>query len=96
MANIMTERPQSRTGRRGTSATPPAVSDVARLLWPNWNAFWDAVTGLVELPNELTFTGWADFAAALPTEALRLRDLLDDCQAGYGPYLAVPRRIHYL
>ncbi|MEU2370347.1 barstar family protein [Streptomyces pseudogriseolus] len=43
----------------------------------NWNAFWDAITGLVDLPHELTFTGWTAFSANLPTEARNLRELLD-------------------
>lgn len=61
----------------------------------NWNAFWDAVIGLVDLPYEVTFTGWAAFSAALPTEARKRRELLDDYLSVYGQYLAVPRRIRY-
>ncbi|MEU9584052.1 barstar family protein [Streptomyces werraensis] len=61
----------------------------------NWNAFWDAVTGLVDLPYELTFTGWAAFSASLPAEAGKLRELLDDYLSEYGWHLAVPRRIRY-
>ncbi|MGC9540021.1 barstar family protein [Streptomyces sp. UG1] len=61
----------------------------------NWNAFWDAITGLVDLPHELTLAGWAAFSAALPAEAQKLRELLDDYLSEYGQYLAVPRRIRY-
>ncbi|WP_248504004.1 barstar family protein [Streptomyces sp. D2-8] len=61
----------------------------------NWNAFWDAITGLVDLPHELTFTGWAAFSAVLPAEARKLRELLDDYLSEYGRYFAIPRRIHY-
>lgn len=61
----------------------------------NWNAFWDAITGLVDLPHELTFTGWPAFSTALPAEARRLRTLLDDYLGEFGQYLAVPRRVHY-
>ncbi|MFF1277606.1 barstar family protein [Streptomyces marokkonensis] len=61
----------------------------------NWDALWDAVTGLVDLPHELTFTGWAAFSAALPAEARTLRGLFDDYLRASGQYLAVPRRIHY-
>ncbi|MCT7356504.1 barstar family protein [Streptomyces sp. 15-116A] len=61
----------------------------------NWNAFWDAITGLVDLPHELIFTGWSAFSAALPAEAHKLRALLDDYLGEYGQYFAVPRRIHY-
>ncbi|MGA5601688.1 barstar family protein [Streptomyces griseoincarnatus] len=61
----------------------------------NWNAFWDAVTGLVDLPYKLTFTGWVAFSASLPAEAGTLRELLDDYLREYGQYHAVPRRIRY-
>ncbi|WP_017592809.1 barstar family protein [Nocardiopsis potens] len=44
----------------------------------NWNAFWDAVTGLVETPGALHFTGWPDFTARLPEDAETLRSLLTD------------------
>ncbi|WP_328436388.1 hypothetical protein OHA71_02440 [Streptomyces sp. NBC_00444] len=44
----------------------PAVPDV---YGRSRNAFRDAITGLVDLPHELTFTGWAAFSAALPAEA---------------------------
>ncbi|GAA3495374.1 hypothetical protein GCM10019016_024740 [Streptomyces prasinosporus] len=62
----------------------------------NWNALWDAITGLVDLPHELTFTRWAAFSAALPTEAHTLRRLLGDYLRDVGRYLAVPRRIRCL
>ncbi|MEU3195791.1 barstar family protein [Streptomyces sp. NPDC006996] len=61
----------------------------------NWNALWDAITGLVDLPHELTFTGWAAFSAALPTDAHTLRELFDRYLRASGQYLAVPRRIRY-
>lgn len=61
----------------------------------NWSAFWDAITGLVALPCELTFTGWATFSTALPAEARQLRELLDDYLSHYGQYSAVPRVIRY-
>ncbi|MEU6542778.1 barstar family protein [Streptomyces sp. NPDC046859] len=61
----------------------------------NWDAFWDAITGLVELPPELTFTGWDAFSAVLPSEAGTLRELLDGYLDAYGQYAATPRRIRY-
>ncbi|MFZ4207384.1 barstar family protein [Streptomyces griseoincarnatus] len=62
----------------------------------NWDARRDAIAGLVDLPHELTFTGWAAFSAALPTEARTQLRLFDDYLRDVGRYLAVPRRIHYL
>ncbi|MFF3845719.1 barstar family protein [Streptomyces sp. NPDC002328] len=61
----------------------------------NWNAFWDAITGLVELPYDLTFTGWPTFSTALPPEARQLRRLLDDYLSEYGKYAKSQRVIRY-
>ncbi|KAA5830581.1 ribonuclease inhibitor [Saccharopolyspora hirsuta] len=52
----------------------------------NWDAYWDAITGLVELPDEITFTGWARLAEKLPRDAEILRELMDDYLA--EPYAA--------
>lgn len=27
----------------------------------NWDAFWDAITGLVDMPHRLRFVDWTDF-----------------------------------
>lgn len=43
----------------------------------NWNAFWDAITGLVEMPDRLVFIGWSKFAVRLPEDAAQLRSCLD-------------------
>ena len=43
----------------------------------NWDAFWDTITGLVEMPDELIFIGWDTFSSILPKEAEMLRKLLD-------------------
>nr|WP_164497254.1 barstar family protein [Streptomyces sp. WAC04770] len=61
----------------------------------NWNAFWDAVTGLVDLPPELVFTGWSTFSAVLPEEARTLRELLEEYLADYGSHRVIPRKIRY-
>jgi len=57
----------------------------------NWSAFWDTITGLVELPAELAFTGWAAFEQRCPEAAAMLRGQLDryvqthkDFTARYG------------
>lgn len=46
----------------------------------NWDAFWDAVTGMVEMPNSVCFAGWAGLEARVPKGAAALRDGL----ARYG------------
>lgn len=49
----------------------------------NWNAFWDAITGLVAMPRRLRLVGWAGFAARLPDDARLMRECLDDMAAQY-------------
>ncbi|SFT35498.1 Barstar, RNAse (barnase) inhibitor [Actinopolyspora lacussalsi subsp. righensis] len=44
----------------------------------NWDAFWDAITGLVELPDEITFAGWGYFEKVLPNDARTMRDVFDE------------------
>lgn len=43
----------------------------------NWDAFWDAITGLVAMPETLRLVGWTVFATRLPDDAAMLRRLLD-------------------
>lgn len=47
----------------------------------NWNAFWDAITGLVDMPRQLRLVGWAEFVARLPEDARLLRECLEDAEA---------------
>ena len=42
----------------------------------NWDAFWDAITGLVDMPQQLELRGWQAFAARLPAEAAILQRIL--------------------
>lgn len=44
----------------------------------NWNAFWDAITGLVMLPKKIKFVGWNKFVDYLPKSAELLQKLLND------------------
>ncbi|MGW4623303.1 barstar family protein [Streptomyces sp. NPDC004592] len=32
----------------------------------NWDAFWDAITGLVSIPDRVRFLGWDRLAAGVP------------------------------
>jgi RNAse (barnase) inhibitor barstar len=49
----------------------------------NWAAFWDAITGLVEMPHRLVLQGWLSFAARLPEEAGALQSCLEDAAAQF-------------
>ena len=42
----------------------------------NWDAFWDTVTGLVDMPQQIELRGWPAFAARLPGEAAILQRIL--------------------
>lgn len=42
----------------------------------NWDAFWDAITGLIELPETLYFEGWDKLKTVLPQDAQILSALL--------------------
>ena len=42
----------------------------------NWDAFWDAITGLVDMPQQLELRGWPAFAARLPADAAILQRIL--------------------
>ncbi|MFC5911703.1 barstar family protein [Streptacidiphilus monticola] len=44
----------------------------------NWDAFWDAVTGLVEIPSHLRCVGWAHLVESVPRGAARLASHLDE------------------
>lgn len=34
----------------------------------NWNAFWDAITGLVEIPKKLIIVGWKNLVRNIPED----------------------------
>ncbi|MFF7967377.1 barstar family protein [Streptomyces sp. NPDC007903] len=55
----------------------------------NWAAFWDAITGLVWIPDHLRFLGWEQLAEEVPDGAAMLRRALDNYRARYRPELVV-------
>lgn len=59
----------------------------------NWDAFWDAITSLVEMPIKLELVGWSIFSERLPRDARLMRQCLTDMTIEY-PDLAP--EIHYL
>lgn len=58
----------------------------------NWDAFWDAITGLVEMPEVLKLLGWQSFQVRLPIEARQLRSALEEMSEKYPELAAV---VHY-
>ena len=43
----------------------------------NWDAYWDAITGLIELPETLVFDGWNVLSFALPEDSKILVKLMN-------------------
>ncbi|HEX8605571.1 MAG TPA: barstar family protein [Pseudoduganella sp.] len=58
----------------------------------NWDAFWDAITGLVEMPAQLHFVGWDVLEAQLPSDAQALKNCLDEMHTQF-PTIAA--RVQY-
>lgn len=50
----------------------------------NWDAFWDAITGLVDMPRYLRLDGWHELERLLPREAEMLKQSLTQAQAMYS------------
>lgn len=49
----------------------------------NWDAFWDAIRGLVDMPHKLVLKGWANVEKVLPNDARIMRELLDEFNSTY-------------
>ena len=44
----------------------------------NWDALWDSITGLVEMPDKLILYNWNQFQNELPKDAKTLKELVED------------------
>ena len=42
----------------------------------NWDAFWDAIIAVVEMPDCVVLQNWERFAQACPRNMLVLRDII--------------------
>jgi RNAse (barnase) inhibitor barstar len=42
----------------------------------SWDAFWDAIIAVVEMPDTVVLTHWQAFAEACPKDMLILRDII--------------------
>ncbi|CAD6526313.1 hypothetical protein LMG28727_02145 [Paraburkholderia kirstenboschensis] len=58
----------------------------------NWDAFWDAITKLVDMPLVLRLKNWSGFEIRFPRDAALMSDCLERMARQY-PYLA-PRVEH--
>ncbi|WP_026695693.1 barstar family protein [Peribacillus kribbensis] len=48
----------------------------------NWDAFWDAITGPIDMPEKLTLIGWAQLEKTLPRDA----SIMKECLIEYNEY----------
>lgn len=49
----------------------------------NWDAFWDAITGLIEMPDILIVEGWEELHSKLPREAEIFKNVMRDFNEMY-------------
>jgi len=50
---------------------------------PNWDAFWDVIIGLVEMPLTLQLIGWDDFRQRFPRDAFIMQKCLTELAEEY-------------
>jgi ribonuclease inhibitor len=48
---------------------------------PSWDAFWDAIIAVVEMPDEVVLLNWQEFAQACPKDMQILRQIISDYHA---------------
>ncbi len=52
----------------------------------NWDAFWDTITGLVELPERLIIKGWKNLVIVLPDDAKVMKELFEKYNKNFPMY----------
>ncbi|RQT97095.1 ribonuclease inhibitor [Burkholderia cenocepacia] len=52
----------------------------------NWDAFWDAITALVDMPLILRLKGWSECERRFPRDAKLMRDCLQDMARQYPAF----------
>ena len=50
---------------------------------PNWDAFWDVIVALVEMPEKLQLLGWNDFETRFPRDAWIMKKCLTELAEEY-------------
>ncbi|MFE9859893.1 barstar family protein [Streptomyces sp. NPDC005780] len=73
------------TDERGLHATLAQALHFPGFYGMNWAAFWDAITGLVEIPDHLRFEGWEHLSNRVPGGATMLQQAIDRYQQQYRP-----------
>lgn len=53
----------------------------------NWSAFWDSITGLVELPEKLILIGFNEMEKKLPDEAYYMKYYLNKYEEKFNKYI---------
>ncbi|OON65862.1 barstar family protein [Hymenobacter sp. CRA2] len=51
----------------------------------NWDAFWDSIVAIVEMPEQLTLTNWQEFAEHCPRDMQILRQVIQDYAVEMAP-----------
>jgi ribonuclease inhibitor len=59
----------------------------------NWDAFWDAITGLVEIPEKLTLINWEEFRTRFPRDAEIMNQYFLDMEQQYPEWAS---KVEYL
>jgi len=49
--------------------------------WVSWDAFWDCIIAIVELPEQLILVNWEAFAQACPKDMGILRQVIQEYEA---------------
>ena len=44
----------------------------------SWDAFWDCIIAIADMPNQLTLTHWEEFARECPHDMEILRQIIQD------------------
>lgn len=51
----------------------------------SWDAFWDCIVAVVEMPVQLTLTHWDEFAQQCPRDMQILRQIVQDYNQAMAP-----------
>ena len=51
----------------------------------SWDAFWDCIIAIVDMPMQLTLTNWDEFAQACPHDMQILRQVIRDYAETMAP-----------
>ncbi|WP_442961408.1 barstar family protein [Pseudomonas sp. BRG-100] len=57
----------------------------------NWDAFWDAIMGLVEMPEHLKNSGWNTLSKRLPEDARLMHECLTEMKVECKRLADTPR-----